>query len=114
MALRDPRRILRERVRRQLVCRSVLPFPSAVRRLAVLLRRDHLRLAASAEAGEDQLVDLASLGGLTGLPRPSLEGAEDASFDYRLKAVCAEGVRAQDRHPLVTPGPRCADKLVMR
>ena len=63
VALGDPHRLLRERVGRELVRRRVLPLPASVGRLAVLLRGHDLGLAPGAVAGEQQLVDLASLGG---------------------------------------------------
>ena len=114
MALGDAGRLLSQSIGRQLVGRRVLPLARAVGRLAVLLRGDDLVLAAAAEAGQAELIDLTALGRGTGLPRATLEGAHDAAFDDAFEAVHAERLGAQDRHPLVAPRPRRADQLVVR
>ena len=113
VALRDARRFLRERVRRQLVGRGVLPLSRAVGRLAVLLRRDDLGLAPDAETGEDQLVDLAALGRWPGLAGAPLEGAHDGALDDSFERVHAERLDPHDGEPLVAPGARGADELVV-
>src|SRR6266508_816053 len=85
--LRDASRLLGECVRCQLVRGRVLPLTRPVGRLAVFLGGDHLPLAPRAKSRKHQLVDLAPLGRLAGLPRPALESAEDAALDDGLEAV---------------------------
>src|ERR1700674_1291391 len=73
MALRYTHRLLRQRVWGQLVGRRVLPFTGAVGRLAVLLRGDHLMLAANPKAGQHELFDLPALGLCPGWRRARLK-----------------------------------------
>src|SRR6267143_5845152 len=90
MSLRDALGFLREGLRRQLVGRGVLPLPRAIGRLTVLLRGDHLVLAAEAEARQHELFDLAAFRLRSCLAGPSLERAHDAALDDGLQRIHAE------------------------
>src|SRR5207253_2745979 len=84
------RRLLRERVGRELVWWSVLPFARPVRGFSVFLGGHDLALAPVPKAGQPHLIDLAPLRRRAGLPRAPLERAHHAALDHRLEAVHTE------------------------